>query len=105
MGLFKKEEKLDKSDIINPNEKLVGTVVLIKVAPRYERKVYDALVKLNLTLNLTFELYPVLGEYDIVLIIHSKPIVDLWDVFRFVANNIRTIEGVIETYTSTIPKL
>jgi len=98
MSLFKKSEK---HNTIDPDDEVVGIVVLIKVAPSYESKVYNAITKLKVN----FELHPVLGEYDFVLIVYVKPPLELVDVCSFVANKIRTIEGVMETCTPTIPKI
>ncbi|MBE8539238.1 Lrp/AsnC ligand binding domain-containing protein [Geoglobus acetivorans] len=68
--------------------------VLIKVMPRKERKVYDRLLKLQEV----EEIYPLFGEYDLIAKINVKDFEELSEV---VVNNIRSIEGVIETKTLT----
>ncbi len=68
--------------------------VLIKVMPRKERKVYDALLKLSEV----DELYPLFGEYDLIAKIVVKDFEELSDV---VVKKIRAIDGVIDTKTLT----
>ncbi|AIY89755.1 Transcriptional regulator, AsnC family [Geoglobus acetivorans] len=62
--------------------------------PRKERKVYDRLLKLQEV----EEIYPLFGEYDLIAKINVKDFEELSEV---VVNNIRSIEGVIETKTLT----
>ncbi len=68
--------------------------VLIKVAPGKEKKVYDKIA----SIKEVEELYPLFGEYDLIAKIVVK---DFEELSNIVVNNIRTIEGVVETKTLT----
>ncbi len=72
-------------------------LVLISTAPAREHEVYNELVK-DKYAEYVKEVHPVFGEYDLFAKIEGK---DFDDVGVFVVDNIRTIEGVIDTKTLT----
>jgi DNA-binding Lrp family transcriptional regulator len=68
--------------------------VLIKIAPRKEREVYDSLTNLEEIK----ELYPLFGEYDLIAKVVVKDFEQLSEV---VVGKIRAVDGVLETKTLT----
>ena len=71
---------------------IVVGFVLIHVSPKSEYKVYN---ELSRVLEVT-ELHTLFGGYDLVAKIEAEDYEKLGDI---VLNNIRTIEGVIDTMT------
>ena len=71
--------------------------VLMTVAPALEREVYNKLSKVPEII----ELHPLFGEYDLIAKIEAE---DFENLGSIVVNNIRKIEGVVETMTLTVTK-
>jgi len=72
--------------------------VLIIAAPSYEHEVYNKLSKIPEII----ELLLLFGEYDLIAKIEAEDFEKLGEV---VVNKIRSIEGVIDTKTLTVPKI
>ena len=68
--------------------------VLINTAPTHEHEVYNKL----LNVSEIVELYPLFGEYDLIVKLDVKDIENLGDI---IINKIRAIKGVIDTKTLT----
>jgi DNA-binding Lrp family transcriptional regulator len=68
--------------------------VLISAAPAREHEVYNRLSKVPEIV----ELHPLFGEYDLIAKIEAD---DFETLGNLVVNNIRSIEGVIDTKTLT----
>ena len=64
--------------------------VLINTSPEIEHEVYNRLCKIS-GIN---ELYPLFGEYDLLAKIELK---DYDTLINMIKNNIKTIEGVLDT--------
>ena len=71
--------------------------VLIIAAPAHEHEVYRKLAKVSEII----ELHPLFGEYDLIAKIEAE---DFEKLGSIVVNNIRKIEGVVETMTLTVTK-
>ncbi len=71
--------------------------VLIIVAPVHEHEVYHKLTKVSEII----ELHPLFGEYDLIAKVDAE---DFEKLGSIVVNNIRKIEGVVETMTLTVTK-
>jgi DNA-binding Lrp family transcriptional regulator len=68
--------------------------VLISAAPAREHEVYNELSKVPEIV----ELHPLFGEYDLIAKIEAD---DFEKLGNLVVNNIRSIDGVIDTKTLT----
>jgi DNA-binding Lrp family transcriptional regulator len=68
--------------------------VLISTAPTKEHEVYNELSKVNDIV----ELHPLFGEYDLIAKIETG---DFNNLGQIVVDNIRTVNGVIDTKTLT----
>jgi DNA-binding Lrp family transcriptional regulator len=72
--------------------------VLISTIPGKEREVYDKISKIKYVA----ELHPLFGEYDLMVKIDAT---DFSELGKIVIDQIRTIDGVIDTKTLTGIKL
>lgn len=72
--------------------KVIVAYILVITNPTMEHKVYRALKKLKGI----DESYALLGEYDIILKVHSK---DYNELAKFVIKKVRSIPGVLDTET------
>ncbi|MEM0155412.1 MAG: Lrp/AsnC ligand binding domain-containing protein [Thermoplasmataceae archaeon] len=68
--------------------------VLISTVPGKEHEVYNKIAKINYVV----EIHPLFGEYDLIVKIDAK---DYSELGKIVVDQIRTIEGVIDTKTLT----
>ena len=68
--------------------------VLINTSPAREQRVFDELQKMNQIV----EIHPLFGEYDLIAKINAK---DYQSLGQVVVDNIRSIDGVVETKTLT----
>ncbi len=68
--------------------------VLISTGPGREREVYEALLKVQNVI----EVHPLFGEYDLIAKVEAN---DFNELGCIVVDNIRTINGVIDTKTLT----
>ncbi len=68
--------------------------VLINTLPKQEHQVYNKLTKLPEII----ELYPLYGEYDFIIKLEVDNYKDLGNV---ILNNIKTINGVVDTKVLT----
>jgi DNA-binding Lrp family transcriptional regulator len=68
--------------------------VLISAAPMKEHDVYNLLLKVPEIV----ELHPLFGEFDLIAKIEAR---DFDTLGHVIVNNIRTIEGVVDTKTLT----
>ncbi|MCX9013899.1 MAG: Lrp/AsnC ligand binding domain-containing protein [Candidatus Methanoperedens sp.] len=68
--------------------------VLINVAPKAEKRVFDTMIKWDEI----EELYPLFGDYDLIAKIQAKDYETLSDI---IVQKIRAMEGVTETKTLT----
>ena len=66
--------------------------VLVSSAPGKEHETYNALMKKKRTL----EIHPLFEDYDLMLKINGK---DFNDIDKYVTDEIRTADGVIDTKT------
>jgi len=65
---------------------------LLSISPLHEKKVYENLKQIP---NIT-EVHPLFGEYDILLKIECD---DIDSIGEIIINNIRSINGVMDTKT------
>ncbi|MCL4420694.1 MAG: Lrp/AsnC ligand binding domain-containing protein [Candidatus Thermoplasmatota archaeon] len=72
--------------------------VLISTVPGKEHEVYNKISKINYVT----EVHPLFGEYDLIAKIDAK---DYSELGKIVLDQIRTIDGVIDTKTLTGIKL
>lgn len=72
--------------------------VLVSTVPGKEHEVYNKISKVKYVV----EIHPLFGEYDLIVKIDAK---DYSELGKTVIENIRTIEGVIDTKTLTGIKL
>ncbi|MCL4335761.1 MAG: Lrp/AsnC ligand binding domain-containing protein [Candidatus Thermoplasmatota archaeon] len=68
--------------------------VLVSTVPGKEHEVFNKISKINYVV----ELHPLFGEYDLIVKIDAK---DYTELGKIVINQIRTIDGVIDTKTLT----
>jgi DNA-binding Lrp family transcriptional regulator len=68
--------------------------ILIKAAPSLEHEVYNKLSKIQEIIDLQ----PLFGEYDLIAKIEAEDFEKLGEI---VINNIRSLQGVIDTKTLT----
>ena len=68
--------------------------VVISTVPGKEHEVYNKIAKINYVV----EIHPLFGEYDLIVKIDAK---DYSELGKIVVDQIRTIEGVIDTKTLT----
>ena len=76
------------------NKNGIPCFLLINTAPKFEKRVLNQLT----TLNEISEVYPLLGNHDLLAKIQMK---DYHDLSNFVLNRLRTIQGVKNTQTLT----
>lgn len=88
MGSFKNNKLYEEVNI-------VPVFCLIKVLPKYELEVYKKLEKMRAIQ----EIYPLLGEYDLLIKIFFKAPLDNSDMCKYITNNIQSINGVEKTNT------
>jgi len=72
--------------------------VLISTVPGKEHEVYNKISKIQYVV----EIHPLFGEYDLIVKIDAK---DYSELGKIVIEQIRTIDGVIDTKTLTGIKL
>ena len=72
--------------------------VLIRVLPGKEHEIYDKVSKLKYVT----EVHPLLGEYDLILKIDTD---EMTEIGKMVIQDIRSINGVVETKTLAEIKL
>jgi DNA-binding Lrp family transcriptional regulator len=72
--------------------------VLIRVLPGKEHEIYDKVSKLKYVT----EVHPLLGEYDLILKIDTE---EMTEIGKMVIQDIRSINGVVETKTLAEIKL
>ena len=72
--------------------------VLIRVLPGKEHEIYDKVSKLKYET----EVHPLLGEYDLILKIDTE---EMTEIGKMVIQDIRSINGVVETKTLAEIKL
>ncbi|WMT51499.1 MAG: Lrp/AsnC ligand binding domain-containing protein [Ferroplasma sp.] len=72
--------------------------VLIRVLPGKEHEIYDKVSKLKYVT----EVHPLLGEYDLILKIDTD---EMTEIGKLVIQDIRSINGVVETKTLAEIKL
>ncbi|MCL4452679.1 Lrp/AsnC ligand binding domain-containing protein [Ferroplasma sp.] len=72
--------------------------VLIRVLPGKEHEIYDKVSKLKYVT----EVHPLLGEYDLILKMDTD---EMTEIGKLVIQDIRSINGVVETKTLAEIKL
>jgi DNA-binding Lrp family transcriptional regulator len=72
--------------------------VLIRVLPGKEHEIYDKVSNLKYVT----EVHPLLGEYDLILKIDTD---EMTEIGKLVVQDIRSINGVVETKTLAEIKL
>jgi Transcriptional regulators len=72
--------------------------VLVSTVPGKEHEVYNKIAKINYVV----EIHPLFGEYDLIVKIDA---LDYSELGKIVVDQIRKIEGVIDTKTLTGLKL
>jgi DNA-binding Lrp family transcriptional regulator len=72
--------------------------VLIRVLPGKEHEIYDKVSRLKYVT----EVHPLLGEYDLILKIDTD---EMTEIGKLVIQDIRSINGVVETKTLAEIKL
>lgn len=68
--------------------------ILVSTVPGKEQEVYNKISKVNYVV----EIHPLFGEYDLIVKLDAK---DYSELGKVVVEQIRTIEGVIDTKTLT----
>jgi len=68
--------------------------ILIKVAPTFEKEVYDKLINLPKII----EIYPIIGNYDFIVKIKAE---NSDDLTNYIVNSVRRINGITSTNTLT----
>ena len=71
---------------------MVISFVMISTRPSMEKKVYNRLKKNQKIV----EMHPLFGEFDLIVKIEGK---DYDEIGKFVIDNIRSIDGVLNTQT------
>jgi DNA-binding Lrp family transcriptional regulator len=72
--------------------------ILVSTVPGKEHEVYNKISKVNYVV----EIHPLFGEYDLIVKLDAK---DYSELGKIVIEQIRTIDGVIDTKTLTGIKL
>ena len=72
--------------------------ILVSTVPGKEQEVYNKISKVNYVV----EIHPLFGEYDLIVKLDAK---DYSELGKIVIEQIRTIDGVIDTKTLTGIKL
>lgn len=88
MDSFKNKKSYEEVNI-------VPVFCLIKVLPKYELEVYKKLKKMRAVQ----EVYPLLGEYDLLIKIFFKAPLDNSDMCKYITDKIQSINGVEKTNT------
>ncbi len=68
--------------------------ILVSTVPGKEQEVYNKISKVNYVV----EIHPLFGEYDLIVKLDAK---DYSELGKVVVEQIRTIDGVIDTKTLT----
>ena len=68
--------------------------ILVSTVPGKEHEVYNKISKVNYVV----EIHPLFGEYDLIVKLDAK---DYSELGKIVIEQIRTIDGVIDTKTLT----
>lgn len=68
--------------------------ILVSTVPGKEQEVYNRISKVNYVV----EIHPLFGEYDLIVKVDAK---DYSELGKIVVEQIRTIDGVIDTKTLT----
>ncbi|MCL4329378.1 MAG: Lrp/AsnC family transcriptional regulator [Candidatus Thermoplasmatota archaeon] len=72
--------------------------ILVSTVPGKEHEVYNKISKIRYVV----EIHPLFGEYDLIVKIDAE---DFTELGKIVIDQIRTIEGVIDTKTLTATKM
>lgn len=72
--------------------------ILVSTVPGKEHEVYNKISKIKYVV----EIHPLFGEYDLIVKIDAE---DFTELGKIVIDQIRTIEGVIDTKTLTATKM
>ena len=72
--------------------------ILVSTVPGKEHEVYNNISKIKYVV----EIHPLFGEYDLIVKVDAE---DFTELGKIVIDQIRTIEGVIDTKTLTATKM
>ncbi|MFG1518980.1 MAG: Lrp/AsnC ligand binding domain-containing protein [Thermoplasmata archaeon] len=72
--------------------------ILVSTVPGKEHEVYNKISKIKYVV----EIHPLFGEYDLIVKVDAE---DFTELGKIVIDQIRTIEGVIDTKTLTATKM
>ena len=97
MNLFNKKIPYKEDYIKEIETEIRPHIVLVKVVPGYEYRVYKTIERIKEI----DELQPLLGEYDFYVKFYINASCQEYDLAMFVIEKIRFIEGVWKTKTIT----